>query len=264
MKFNDAHLHIGDYENVCNILKNTPYLNKYKLYTALNPENVKNQELYLSKFNDFFAIPIIFKEISIKRENRYVRDFCNRFNKGVPVTLIDKNDYFSENFDYALMKEHFLLHNADDYKSRNLYYEYLNQNNGFLILHCKDKIRENYIRTLRNNFPNMNIIVAHLGRNTVENYYDIYRILSEFKLDSKIYFDISTIHSIDNIILAIKMVGQDRVLYGSDFPYEYNEIEEMKRREKIELSLMNNFEILNKIGDTNFEKIKTLSRIKKC
>lgn len=162
------------------------------------------------------------------------------------------------------MKEHFLLHNADDYKSRNLYYEYLNQNNGFLILHCKDKIRENYIRTLRNNFPNMNIIVAHLGRNTVENYYDIYRILSEFKLDSKIYFDISTIHSIDNIMLAIKMLGYDRALYGSDFPYEYNEIEEMKRREKIELSLMNNFEILYKIGDTNFEKIKTLSRIKKC
>ena len=65
-------------------------------------------------------------------------------------------------------------------------------------------------------------------------------------------------------MLAIKMLGYDRVLYGSDFPYEYNEIEEMKRREKIELSLMNNFEILNKIGDTNFEKIKTLSRIKKC
>ena len=74
MKFKDAHLHIGNYENVCNILQNTPYLNKYKLYTAINPENVKKQEVYLSKVNDFFAIPIIFKEISIKRENRYVRD----------------------------------------------------------------------------------------------------------------------------------------------------------------------------------------------
>ena len=83
-------------------------------------------------------------------------------------------------------------------------------------------------------------------------------------MDSKIYFDISTIHSIDSIMLAIKMIGYDRVLYGSDFPYEYKELEEINRREKIMLSLMDNFEILNKIGDTNFEKIKRLSRVKKC
>lgn len=263
MNFKDSHVHIGNYETVSFILKNTKYLEKYKLYKAINIENIKNQEIYLKSLSDFFAIPIIFKEISIQQENKFVTTFCENFGKGVPVTLIDNNQNFEENFKYAIFKEHFLLHNFENYQNRSLYYEYLSENNGYLILHSKDDIRVEYIKKLRTNFPNMNIIVAHLGRKVFENFADIYNILNEFRYDNHIYFDFSTINDIKNIMLALEIIDYNRILYGSDFPYDFDYQQENNRKKSIELKLENKKDIFNVIGGTNFERIKSLSKIKK-
>ncbi len=262
MNFKDSHLHIGNYETVLAILQNTIYWDKYKLYRAVNPEAIKSQEIYLSSLSDFWAIPIIFKEISIPRENAFVTSFCENYGKGIPVTLIDNNQNFEETFKYAIFKEHFLLHKYEDYPERTFYYEYLSQKNGYLIIHSKDSIRVEYLKKLRANFPHMNLIVAHLGRKTFENFEDILSILNEFKDDDHVYFDFSTINDINIIMLAIKTIDYKRILYGSDFPYDFDYQKEIKRKELIETSLENNPHILEAIGGTNFERIKTLSRIR--
>ena len=256
MVYKDSHLHIGSYQNTKMILENTIYLNKYKAYSSINPLTIKNQDIYLNTIDDFFAIPIIFKEINIEKENNYTKSFCKKIKKGVPVTLINNNEFFNENIDYSIMKEHFILHDANNYNSRSLYYDYLNEHEGFLILHCKDKIRINYIESLRKNFPMMNIIVAHLGRNTIENHNDIINLLNHFKNDDNIYFDISTVNNIDTILAAIKIAGSDKILYGSDFPYEFNLDKEISKRKLIENSLINDYSTLTKISGDNFDKIK--------
>ena len=95
MIFKDAHIHIGEYLSIKKILNNSQYLNKYKLYSCINPEIVKQQDEYLKTTDDFFAIPIIFKEINIQSENKYITNFCARIGKGTPVTLLNDNKHFN-------------------------------------------------------------------------------------------------------------------------------------------------------------------------
>ena len=177
MRINDAHLHLFLPDRVIDILQNSQYKNKYKLYNSINQSIILNPTNYVETIDDFFAIPIIFKEINIEEENKYVLETCDSLKKGIPVTLIDINENFKGNYNYLIFKEHFLLHKFDEWKNRSLYYEYLNEKEGFLILHCKDNIRLEYINELLKNFPKMNIIVAHLGRDIYEdsdvNVYDL-------------------------------------------------------------------------------------------
>lgn len=257
MIYKDSHIHIGDSITIKKILGNTIYKGKYKLYSSIKYETLTQQKEYLENLNNFFAIPIIFKEINVEKENQYIVSFCDGINKGIPVYLISNNKQFKDTFIASIMKEHFLLHNAAEYKYRTLFYEYLNNKYGFLILHCKDNIRIDYIKLLRRNFQHMNIIIAHLGRNTIESQQDIELILNQFKYDDNIYFDISTINSINTILTSIKIVGATRILYGSDFPYSFNIKEEEKRRNMIEKALINNYDALKKISGDNFEEIKS-------
>ena len=263
MIINDAHFHIGNYYRVKKILEHSQYITKYKLYNAINPQTIALQEEYIHKINNFFAIPIIFKEIDIQDENNFTNQFCISHGKGIPVILIDDNNFFEESkYTYALMKEHFLLHNFNDFQSRSLYYNYLNEQKGYLILHCRDDIRIFYIDKLRCMYPNMNIIVAHLGRNTIENYNDIEKLLLNFKFDNNILFDISTIANIEIILRALDIVGEERILYGSDFPYDFDFIKEQERIGKLKEIFIKEQQILKKIGEENFEKVRCLSRVK--
>lgn len=260
--YNDAHLHIGSTETIKNILTLSQYLKKYRAYSAVDLKSLDEQKEYLSTINDFLAIPIVFKEVDIQRENAYTANYCRNLGRGIPVTVIDNNEKFDENIPIALIKEHFLLHTSDDYQNRSLFYEYLNDNEGFLILHCKDKVRVDYLKTLRQNFPKMNIIVAHLGRNGVENQQEILSFLSQHKYDEKIYYDISTVSNVETIIRALSIVDSNKVLYGSDYPYEFRLEKELEFRKSLEKSLKNDQPLFMKLSGDNFERIKTRLRKK--
>ena len=255
MTYKDSHIHLGLYDEIKTILKDSPFKNKYKVYSSINIDNIKHQEAYLDTLEDFFAIPIIFKETNIQEENKKIIKAINDYGKGIPVLLIDDNDKYNDAIGYLIMKEHFLLHKASNYPNRTRYYEYLNNNEGFLLLHCKDNIRIEYIQLLHKTFPKMNIIIAHLGRNIIENQPDILNVVNYFIHDEKVFFDISTISNIETIIKVIKIVGSDRILYGSDFPYEFNIDNENNKRCLLEERLP--YSTLLKISGDNFEEIKT-------
>ncbi len=254
MKYNDSHLHIGDYQRVKDILSNTVFLNKYKLYKAVNPITIKQTKEYLDLINDFFAIPIVFKEINIEQENEFIKKYCKNIKKGIPVELINDNKYFYYYNRIPFFKEHFLLHKFDELNNRSLYYDFLNQNEGYLILHCNDKIRIEYIKKLINMFPKMNIIIAHLGRDTYENTTFIEEVLLEFKNYTNIYFDISTISNIYNIKMALSIIDSSRILYGSDFPYDFNMKDEESRINKIN-KILTSIDF-NNLMENNFNYVK--------
>ena len=99
-------------------------------------------------------------------------------------------------------------------------YEYLDQQDGYLLLHSLASIRVEYVQFLRMNFPNMNIIIAHMGRNGENHFSYMHNILTTFKDDEHIYFDTSTISDIAQLQYGINLIGCDRILWGSDFPYD--------------------------------------------
>lgn len=219
MKIIDSHVHIGDYLRIKEILKNTKYINKFRLYSAINPDVIIMQNKYLDDTTGYFAIPIVFKEIDIFEENNYVINKIMRDERALPVPLIDQNRRFVEGYS-LIFKEHFLLHNYLDMKLREDTYTYLNKWGGFLLLHSDDSIRIPYIKKLINNYPYMNIIIAHMGRNVFEDYQFSADVIDHFYKNENILFDTSTITNPEIIKYGIARCGSERILYGSDFPYE--------------------------------------------
>lgn len=262
MKLYDSHVHIGNCEKNSEILENSHYKNKYKLYSCIDKNVMFQQDEYVSKLDDFFALPLFFKESDIQECNRFVINYCNNIGKGIPTLLIDDNKFFRDDYKFSIFKEHFLLNKYEDYKSRSLYYEFLDENNGFLIMHCKDNIRFEYINKLIEIYKNMHIIIAHLGRDTYESSEFINCVLEEFKKNERIFFDISTIHNLNNIINAINKVGSSRILYGSDFPFEVNNYDTFFYEKDKLLGLLNDKDSEN-IFEKNFEEIKRKIYVKK-
>jgi len=258
----DSHIHIGDHNKTINTVENSLYKDKYKVYSCLNKDVLLEQKDYLSKLKDFFAIPIFFKETLLHDANNYVIDFCKKNKKGIPVLCVDNNSTFSDNYGASIFKEHFLINKYDEFKNRSLYYDFLNDNNGYLLLHCKDSIRIKYVNELLSNFKNLNIIIAHLGRDTYETYPFINEILESFKNNERVLFDISTIHDFNNIKNALNKVGNERILYGSDFPFEVNNCKEYEII--IDNIMMNfNLETSERILNNNFERIKKKIYVRK-
>lgn len=258
----DSHIHIGDPIETSNILDNSIYKNKYKLYSCLKKEILYKQEDYLSTLKDFFAIPLFFKETSIQNANKFVIDYCNEHQKGIPVLCVDDNSTYNDEYNISIFKEHFLLNRYEESHNRSLYYDFLNDNNGYLLLHCRDDIRIQYVRELINKYKRLNVIVAHLGRDTYENSSFIDEVLESFKKEERVLFDISTIHNLDNVKNSLNKVGNERILFGSDFPFEVDDCN----------SILNNIEIIkdtfdgettDRILNKNFDRIKKKVYVKR-
>lgn len=255
IEISDSHIHIGNHDTTINTIENSIYKDKYKVYSCLNKDVLLKEKDYISKLKNFFAIPIFFKETSIQKTNDYVLVFCKENEKGIPVLCIDDNNMYKDNYSAAIFKEHFLINKSDDFRNRSLYYDFLNTNSGYLLIHCKDNLRIRYVNELLDNFKNMNIIIAHLGRDTYETYSFIDKVLESFKSNERVLFDISTIHNFNNVENALNKVGNERILYGSDFPFEVSDIKEYEV--KIDTIIKTfNLETSERILNKNFERIK--------
>lgn len=221
----DSHVHIGNYNICVEIMKISKYKEKYKLYDCISLQMVNTQDEYVKCLDNFFAIPIIFKEIDIMRSNEYVRDYCEVNSNGIPVSIISSDFCIPK---YNIWKEHFLLNDYNKIDLRTQTYKYINDTGGFLIIHCNDKVRLEYIKKLHKLYSNINIIIAHLGRDCFENPHFIYNILSNFN-DEKIFYDLSTINNPENVRNALNMIDNKNILFGSDYPYvSYGEIEQLQ------------------------------------
>ena len=223
----DSHVHIGSYNRCCEILQTTKFRDKYKLYSSVNLKMIQSQDKYVDNLKNFFAIPIVFKETNIMQENIYVSDYCSKHQNGIPVSIISNDFYIPK---YNIWKEHFLLNDYNEINLREQTYDYINNTGGFLIIHCKDKIRLEYIEKLHQAYDNINIIIAHLGRDCFENPEFVFSILKKYN-NEKIFYDLSTITNSENIKNAFDMINNNNILFGSDYPYDsYDNIENLKEK----------------------------------
>ena len=219
----DTHIHIGDKLESKRNLETSKFKNVYRLYACLDPDVIDNTEDFVKRLDYFFAIPIVFCETDIPKANNYVLKYSQNNSGAVAVFLIDENKNFEEFVSqtrFNIFKEHFSLHNCEDVLKRSSAYDYISQNDGYLLLHTFSDKTYSYVKYLRKEFPNMKIIVAHLGRDSFGTYDYTKNMIDMLSVDEKIYTDISTIKNPNLIQYAIKKYGSERVLFGSDFPYE--------------------------------------------
>jgi hypothetical protein len=255
MKYIDAHIHIADLAETTDIIVKTIYKDKYRLYSEVSLEMIKTTHEYLQQLDRYYAIPIIFKETNIIDANKKVKQFCDNNPRAVFVPLIEYNINATFNYNSKIYKEHFLSHNYEEWQQRTMYYEFMNINSYSLIIHCKDRIRLQYIRMLREKYRNIQIIIPHMGRDVYENYQFSKNVIDFFKKDDKVSFDTSTIADNNILIYALKNVGCDRILFGSDFPLGFSIIPNVE-------GLMSKFYRMN-LKDNEIEKIFFLNAYKR-
>lgn len=248
----DSHLHVGDAKIVKKIIDNSQYKNKYKLYQDLNYKLLYLLDDYIKFLNAFFAIPMIFKETNIDIENQHLHNFCLNEKKALEVPIIGGND---PKLNSLIFKEHFLVNDYNNIDNRISQYRFLNDNHGYLLIHSKDDIRIEYLNKLISLFPNINFIIAHMGRNTFQNFKFSVNIIDEFCSYENVLFDTSTIKNQNIVMYAIKRCGAARILYGTDYPYE----------KTISSNILDNLSILENINEKDKKLVlyDNANRIKK-
>lgn len=219
----DSHVHIGDRDICEDTILHSKYKDYYRIYSCINPDAILSTEEFLKDVDKYFAIPLFFCETDIKEANFSLLQKVGKDERAIPILLLCKNNELGEMeplFSYRIMKEHFTLHDPNDISDRDEVYDYLNQIDGFLLLHTLSNSTLNHIKNLRRNFPNLNIILAHLGRNATCDYAYTKNMIDELWGDDRILTDISTVNNIELIEYAVMRYGRERVLFGSDFPFE--------------------------------------------
>ena len=221
MLYIDSHVHIGDATLVEKYVTTSEYRNRIRLYAALDSECVATQEDYVNGAAKYFGIPIVLKEIDVHSANEYLEKFAMSHAGCIPVFLVgDDVEVYSRN-NATILKEHFLHHKADKWRERKASYAYLNECGGYLLIHCSDSVRIDYVSMLREYYPNMKIIIAHMGRNVYEDPAFSENVIDVFADDEDVFFDTSTIQHPQILEYAYQTIGAERILFGSDFPYEY-------------------------------------------
>lgn len=219
----DTHIHIGDRNECQYIVDNSIYRNIYRLYSCIKPEVISLTNEFLMDVDKYFAIPLFFFETDIDDANIKLLNKIKGDSRAIPVLLLPKNESISrtqEIMKYKILKEHFSLHSPKDISDRDDAYDYLSQIGGILLLHTLEDYTLSHIKYLRKEFPNMHILLAHLGRNSHCDYIFTKNIIESLCSDDKIITDISTVDNELLIRYAINKYGKERVLYGSDFPFE--------------------------------------------
>jgi len=103
--------------------------------------------------------------------------------------------------------------------------EVLDERHAWVTLHVPkadrlghpDNVRQ--IKELRKSYPDIILVIAHLGRCYTEPH--ALGALPQLADDPSIYFDTSAVMNPDVHRIALKYIGPDRLLYGTDNPVFY-------------------------------------------
>ncbi|WP_409967961.1 GNAT family N-acetyltransferase [Bengtsoniella intestinalis] len=215
MKLIDAHMHIGQY-SFCDVVNsNFSYdlCSTYEEIIGLMDAN---------KVDKAIILPIPHKDFNIEKTNTYVLEAYQRYpDRLVPFCRID--DHLAENLrkGFRGVKLH-LVYEEIDIKNIKKELQLIEDSNMPLILHAKFSNKVKQIEQIFKYAPNINLILAHMGRGhlyTGEQTIDNALALRKYP---NLYMDLSTVGDLQSIINVCEIIGYDRVIYASDYPFGKN------------------------------------------
>ena len=212
MKLIDGHIHIGK-QSFCDVADSDF---SYDL-CATYDEIVELMDA--NRIDKAVILPIPHKDFNIEKSNDYVFEAYQKYtDRLIPFCRID--EHLDENLKKGFrgVKLHLLYENLD-IKEIKKELQLIEDANVPLILHAKfaDKVKQ--IEQILKYAPNINIILAHMGRGhlytgeqTVENALALRKY-------PNICMDLSTVGDLQSIINVCEIIGYDRVIYASDYPF---------------------------------------------
>ncbi|MGQ9454315.1 MAG: amidohydrolase family protein [Armatimonadota bacterium] len=233
----DVHVHLALADHVGPISEERKKVNwAYEVGLQQSWEDLQSnlEKLFPSRQVEVVVFGVPLREVDLQKNNQYIlgilRD-CSSNARGFLVTRPEWDPGIVENAlceGFAGIKPYPDLSNSEtteisiyDFVSRS-HLEVLNRHAGVLMLHLPrnerladpSNIRE--LREISENYPSIKLVVAHIGRSFCLP--TARRGLPFLTGLPSVWYDIAAVMNADVIEYAIKTVGPERLLYGSDLP----------------------------------------------
>lgn len=209
----DAHVHLGLNEFCADETKRF----KYDLENRFE-EYVKYMEA--NGIDKAGVLPMPSGDYDSVLSNGYLIEAARAYpDKFIPFCRMDK--FLWENIvfnGFCGAKFHMVYerHSAERLES---YYKILEYYGAPLIVHAKFADKPKQIRDVLNIAPNLKVIVAHMGRGEIYTDNGVEEVLRAFEGDSNVYFETSTVGRKSIIERACGIVGSERIMFGTDYPF---------------------------------------------
>jgi uncharacterized protein len=208
----DSHVHIGLNEFCMN--SNTKFkfdlTNKYTDFI-----NIINE----TNIDKTIILPIPHKDFDSYLSNDYLISAYNAFpEKFIPFCRID--DRLEENFKRGFrgIKIHLLYEEIEILKIKNALL-FLESIDVPLIIHALFNNKPKQIKEILKITPNLKIILAHMGRGNIYTDEGVIENALALKGFDNIYFETSTVGKQSAVKKVCNIIGEDRVVFGSDYPF---------------------------------------------
>lgn len=230
----DSHVHIGalKIKNIEGERSSLPGYNNARTNTLSDYLRVS-----ISKgVTKCLAFPFPFKELNKALANDYILKCAQKEPTLIlPLLLPDDIRRIEANInDIYGIKEHFYLDSSNEVLFP--IYDLLQKTGKVFLFHAHRNEWYKKISEISSNFPDLKVIIAHCGRKQpfsdeglIDNVKDI---LKASKKRDNLYFETSTIRTNGAILKdLINIVGDDNVLWGSDFPFYKDKNEDVYKLE---------------------------------
>ncbi|MCL5951573.1 MAG: amidohydrolase [Chloroflexi bacterium] len=168
------------------------------------------------------AFPYPLEEVDPVLVNTYVLDACHAYpDRIIPFALIgDDVDQWLEQGAKGF-KQHAILQTPERFNLPRAYRRMAAAQTP-LIIHARSLAPEQVtqqIREILNSAPDLRVIVAHMGRHTPNTSEHVEANLQGLRDQANVFFETSTVR--DSLIIqrAVELVGENRILFGSDSPF---------------------------------------------
>ena len=208
----DAHIHAGLPEFCSGTAETLPcelFVTYAEILSVMDAYGVNRAVL----------IPIPHRDIDTHLTNQYVFEANKAFpERFIPFCRID--DKLEENLAAGCqgVKIH-MVYEDIDINAVSSELRMIEKAGVPLMIHAKfaDKVRqvEDILRTA----PEMKIVLAHMGRGHIYTEEQVLQNAAGLRQYSNIYFETSTSGGIEAVVKVCDILGADRVIYGSDYPF---------------------------------------------
>lgn len=215
MKIIDAHMHIG-LQSFCDN-ENSEF--QYDLCSTYD-EIIKLMDA--SGVDMAVILPISHKDFNTQKTNDYVFEaYQKHSNRLIPFCRID--EHLEENIGKGFrgVKLH-LLYEEVDIKKIKKELQQIEDANIPIIIHAKFANKVKQVEQILKYAPNLNIILAHMGRGHLYTGEQTIDNALAFKKYPNVYMDLSTVGDLQSIINVCEILGYERVIYASDYPLGKN------------------------------------------
>lgn len=189
----------------------------FQVKMEMTPE-ILIQSMNASGISKSVIFPFPLEEVDSVQANSYVLDQSRNFqNRFIPFSLLDDEpERWIENGCFGF-KQHFLL--APERFNAKDVYQTIENSNRPLVAHFTTGRALEEAQAILKIAPGLKLIIAHMGRQVPNTGDGVLSLVQALRDETGVFFETSTVYQSEIIRKAADIIGPERIIFGSDFPF---------------------------------------------